>query len=154
MTESKSTGGQRLPENPRYARETITSADVLRHFIGFDPLDRLQANVGNFPPHNIEQITEDRFVLTLAVAGFKRDEIAVTLNKGFLSVAGVRNRMESTSTDRKFLHQGISARDFVREFKLGENVEVNDAKLEDGLLQIRLDRIVPDEDQPQRITIL
>lgn len=130
--------------------ETITSADILRHFIGLDPLERLQANLGNYPPHNIEQITEERFVLTLAVAGFKENHIDISLGNGFLTIIG---KKDHDMVARKFVHQGIASRDFIREFKLGDNVEVSSASLEDGLLVITLDRIIPQDEQVRRIPI-
>lgn len=142
--------GQRLP-SAETRPETITSTDLLRHFIGIDPLSRLQQNTGNYPPHNIEQITEDRFHLTLAVAGFKKDEIDVSLSKGFLTISGQRSTQNSGT--RTYLYRGIGTRDFVREFKLGENVEVTSANLEDGLLEIVLDRVTPEDEHVKRIPI-
>ena len=127
-----------------------THTDILRHFIGMSPFERLQVNTGNYPYHNIEQLSEDQYKLTLAIAGFKIDEVNISLNKGYLTISGTKKNQE---TSTKFLYQGISYKNFIREFKLGENVEVVSAQLEDGLLEILLERVTPEDEQVKHIPI-
>lgn len=124
---------------------------LLRATIGYDPLAAFVAGrTDTFPPHNIEKLDENRYRLTLAVAGFTRDEIGVSVHNGILLVHGFKVQ---TDEPREFLHQGIAFRDFRREFKIGENVEVTGAALDNGLLAIDLNRIVPEAEKPRIIQI-
>ena len=130
--------------------ETITSANLsefLKHAIGFDI--NTPINSGNYPPHNIQARTDDLFILTLAVAGFRREEISVALHKGVLTVSGVKE----ISDVGPYLYQGIGFRDFSRAFKLGGNVKVHAADLDHGLLKITLFRDIPEEERPTLIDI-
>lgn len=131
----------------------MTLADaLLRNAIGYDPLQRFTEMVAttSYPPHNIEKLDDDRYRLTLAVAGFAREEIEITLQKGILLVTGSKQADESRPA---FLYQGIAFRDFARQFKLGEHVEVTSASLKDGLLVIDLEREVPEEQKARLIAI-
>ncbi len=114
--------------------------------LGFDELERLverTAKTGNegYPPYNIEQTSETSFRITLAVAGFHDDDLSITLEDRQLVVRG---RQQDDSEGRVFLHRGIAARQFQRSFVLAEGVEVGDAKMENGLLHVDLNRSVPD----------
>lgn len=124
-----------------------------RSTVGFDHLfDMLQqaTDAGNgFPPYNIERSDETHYRITLAVAGFAEKDLSVEVRDGVLSVVG-KGEQTSTST---YLHQGIAGRAFQRQFQLAEHVEVRAAKLENGLLHIDLERIVPEEKKPRRIAI-
>lgn len=124
-----------------------------RSTIGFDHLfDMLQqgADAGNgFPPYNIERADENRYRITLAVAGFREKDLAVELRDGVLTVTG----KSEDAPKQDFLYQGIAGRAFERRFQLAEHVEARAAKLENGLLHIDLERIVPEEKKPRRITI-
>lgn len=134
----------------------MTMADALfRNAIGYDPLQRFTEMVAttNYPPHNIEKITEDQYRLTLAIAGFTKEDIKMSLHKGILTIAGSKSYSQATDTATEFLYQGIAFRDFSRQFKLGENIEVTNAALTDGLLVIDLMRIVPD-DQKARVILI
>lgn len=140
---------------------TYSQPDFLKFTVGFEQFFREPVNSGNFPPHNIEMIDEDRYVLTLAVAGFKKDEIDITLFRGYLRIEGKKIPVDKAELDLmtkwagvpqaelppspRLLYQGIAFRDFAREFKLGEDVEVTEARLEDGLLSIHLNRFKPEE---------
>lgn len=128
-----------------------TFALLKRHGIGFDftRFDTGQNN-GNFPPHNIEQTGENSFRLTLAVAGFKPDELHVTVDDSTLHIVGKREKAES---DEDFMHKGIAFRDFAREFKLMEYIEVVSGRLAHGLLIIDLERQLPESKKPRRIAI-
>ncbi len=131
----------------------IDFSPYFRSTVGFDRLfDMLQqpAEIANgFPPYNIERSDETHYRITLAVAGFREKDLNVEVRDGVLTVAGKNE--EAPKDD--FLYQGIAARAFERSFQLAEHVEVRAAKLENGLLHVDLERIVPEEKKPRRITI-
>lgn len=114
--------------------------------LGFDQLERLverTAKAGNdgYPPYNIEQTSDRSYRITLAVAGFREGDLAITIEDRSLVIRG---RQHDDGADRVFLHRGIAARQFQRSFVLAENVDVGEATLEDGLLHIDLVRHVPE----------
>lgn len=116
--------------------------------LGFDQLERLverTAKTGNdgYPPFNIEQSSEHGFRITLAVAGFRDGDIAITVEDRQLMIRG--RQAEDADEGRIFLHRGIAARAFQRSFVLAEGVEVDGARLENGLLHIDLVRAVPEK---------
>ena len=128
-----------------------------RSTVGFDRLfDMLEgatrANSGdNDPPFNIERRGEDAYRVTLAVAGFKPDEIEITAQQNLLVVSG---KKQSDAQDQgQFLHLGIAQRGFERRFELADFVRVDAANLEDGLLFVDLVREVPEAMKPKRIAI-
>jgi HSP20 family molecular chaperone IbpA len=109
--------------------------------LGFDHLERLLERTAKsagdgYPPYNIEQTDGDRLRITLAVAGFNRDELNITVEENQLVIRG----KQSENPDRTFLHRGIAARQFQRAFVLAEGIEVTGATLENGLLAIELVR--------------
>tara|TARA_Y100000004_G_scaffold148975_1_gene170725 strand:- start:2853 stop:3203 length:351 start_codon:yes stop_codon:yes gene_type:complete len=101
----------------------------------------------NFPPYNIIR-HEDRVSVELAVAGYKKENISVTVNDGVLSITGSWEQ-----EDKNHLHKGISTKDFKRTFSLGEYVEVKSAELKDGLLRVSLEEVLPPEKQLKEIKI-
>ncbi|MDI3336999.1 Hsp20 family protein [Defluviimonas aestuarii] len=116
--------------------------------LGFDELERLverTAKSGNdgYPPFNIEQSSENGFRITLAVAGFREADIAITVEDRQLMIRG--RQADEVDEGRVFLHRGIAARAFQRSFVLAEGVEVAGAVLENGLLHVDLTRAVPDK---------
>lgn len=124
-----------------------------RSTVGFDHLfDMLQqvsdAGTG-FPPYNIERSDETHYRISLAVAGFREKDLSVEMRDGVLTVTGKREESEKPG----YLYQGIAGRAFERSFQLAEHVEVRAAKLENGLLHVDLERIVPEEKKPRRIVI-
>jgi HSP20 family molecular chaperone IbpA len=113
--------------------------------LGFEPLERLvertaRAGADGYPPFNIELVEPNRFVVTLAVAGFGPDDIAITLEDRQLVIRG---RQDDPSDERVFLHRGIATRQFRRVFALAEGVEVSAARLDNGLLEVTLERREP-----------
>ncbi len=109
--------------------------------LGFEHLERLLERTAKtagdgYPPYNIEDSGDDRLRITLAVAGFASDELAVTVEDKQLVIRG----KQTESGDRTFLHRGIAARQFQRAFVLAEGIEVTGAELENGLLSIKLSR--------------
>ena len=113
--------------------------------LGFDQLERLverTAKADNgYPPYNIEQLGDNAFRITLAVAGFGEDDLSITVEDRQLVVRG---RQAEEGKDRLFLHRGIAARQFQRTFLLADGVEVAGAGLENGLLNVDLARAVPE----------
>lgn len=114
--------------------------------LGFDQLERLvertaKAEGNGYPPYNIEQIGENAFRITLAVAGFGEDDLSITLEDRQLVIRG---RQGSDDGGRVFLHRGIAARQFQRSFVLADGVEVAGATIENGLLHVDLARAEPD----------
>ncbi|WP_336960173.1 Hsp20 family protein [Sphingobium aquiterrae] len=129
-----------------------------RSTVGFDRLfDLIESNAraaqgDNYPPFNIERLSEDRYRVTLAVAGFRSDELEITAQQNLLQVTG--RKEEQNGADRsKFLHVGIANRSFERRFELADFVRVEKADLSDGLLIIELVREVPEAMRPKKIAI-
>jgi molecular chaperone IbpA len=129
-----------------------------RSMVGFDRLFDLLENSArstapneNYPPFDLERLAEDRYRITLAVAGFRKDEIDITAQQNLLLVTG---KKETAAQDRaNFLHVGIANRSFERRFELADFVRVQSADLADGLLTIELVREVPETMKPQKIAI-
>jgi len=141
---------------------TLRSLDIpqLHKFgIGFDNMfDELmrvsaQQSSTNYPPYNVVQITEDEYMISLAVAGFGFDNLSVTKEKNFLIIEGKEYQSDSEQIVPNYLHKGISNRDFRREFKLADHVEIENAHLELGILNIHLKREIPEEQKPKSIAI-
>jgi molecular chaperone IbpA len=137
-------------------RNTIDFAPYRRSSIGFDRLFDLMENsarvdqADGYPPFDIEQREEDSYRITLAVAGFNRGEIDITTKPNLLVVSGSKSQERE---QRRFLHRGIAARAFERQFQLADYVQVSGASLENGLLAIDLRREVPDSVKPRKIEI-
>lgn len=114
--------------------------------LGFEQLERLverTAKSGNegYPPHNIEQTSDNSYRITLAVAGFAEGDLAITVEDNSLVIRG---RQSEDSEGRVFLHRGIAARQFQRSFVLADGVDVGEAIMENGLLHVDLTRAIPD----------
>jgi molecular chaperone IbpA len=135
---------------------TYDFSPLLRTAIGFDRLARLVSapeftTPPSYPPYNIEKTGEDTYRLTLAVAGFRPEDIEMTAENGKLTIVGKGVSGEG-ATDR-FLHRGIAARAFERRFELADHLVVEGASLEHGLLHVDLRRVIPDALKPRRIEI-
>lgn len=126
---------------------------IFREAIGYDVLSRFgdAHKVDNYPPHNITK-QGDTYHLTLAVAGFTRDELEVTVDNGHLSIQGIRGITESPD-NLEILHKGLAFRDFDRSWKLGEYVEVVGVSLENGLLTVELQQLIPESKKARKIDI-
>lgn len=115
------------------------------YMLGFEQLDRLvertQKGSDGYPPYNIEQRGENAYRITLAVAGFAEDDLSITVEDSQLVVRGKQAEAEDS---RVFLHRGIAARQFQRQFVLADGVEVSGADLKHGLLHIDLERALPE----------
>jgi HSP20 family molecular chaperone IbpA len=116
------------------------------YLLGFEQLERLVERTAKtaaegYPPFNIEAVSENAYRITLAVAGFREDDLAITVEDRQLVVRG---RQGEDVSDRVFLHRGIAARAFQRSFVMADGVEVAGANLDHGLLHIDLRRLVPE----------
>lgn len=140
-------------------RTSFDFSPLLRSSIGFENLNRLidiatRAAEGDvsFPPYNIEKVGEDRYRISMAVAGFARDELDITVQENTLIVTG-KAAEEAQSAERTFLHRGIAKRAFERRFQLADVIKVTGASFENGLLNIDLQREVPEHKKPRKIAI-
>lgn len=130
-----------------------------RSTVGFDRLfDLLETSArtgatDNYPPFDIERTAEDAYRITIAVAGFKHDEIELTTQPNLLVVTGKKADADGTATERQFIHRGIATRAFERRFELADYVIVKGADLDAGLLTIELVREVPEAVRPRKIAI-
>jgi molecular chaperone IbpA len=124
-------------------------------FIGFNrELDRMvnvhqTATRQTYPPYDVLKLDEDTFQVSIAVAGFTKNDLVLSVDNNTLIVKGEITEV----TDGEYLHKGIAARKFTRTFALGEYMEVTGASIEDGMLNIRVDRIIPEEKKPKTIKI-
>jgi molecular chaperone IbpA len=139
-------------------RNSFDLTPYRRSTVGFDRLfDLIENNAraqqgDNYPPYNIERLSEDRFRVTLAVAGFKAEEIDIVAQQNLLQITGRKD--EVLQEERaKYLHIGIANRGFERRFELADFVRVERADLADGLLVVELVREVPDAMKPRKIAI-
>jgi molecular chaperone IbpA len=121
--------------------------DLMDESLRFEPED-------HYPPCNIVRTGEDSYRISLAVAGFKPEQITVTVHQNMLTVSGrVNEKQKENEGESEYLYRGIAGRPFERRFNLADFVEVNGASFEDGLLQIELQREVPEAMKPRRIEI-
>ncbi|KZY69561.1 hypothetical protein A3742_04005 [Oleiphilus sp. HI0071] len=136
---------------------TLDFSPLYRTAIGYDHVlnmlenaTRGEAKNTGYPPYNIEVIEQDKYQITLAVAGFAESDIEITSEHNKLTIKG---KQTSEQEGRKFLHQGIAARNFERTFELADHVKVVDADLKNGLLQINLVKEIPEAMKPRKIDI-
>ena len=137
----------------------ISFGPLSRSMLGFermfDDVEKLlsmdiEKAVSNFPPHNILKLDESRYVVELAVAGFSKDEIEITVEDGTLIVKGVKEDKES---DVQYLHKGIGTRSFTKTLTIADTIEVKGAEFKDGILRIGLENIIPEHKKPRKIEI-
>ncbi len=130
-------------------------APLYRSTVGFDRLAQLMDSVGGldadgYPPYNIERLGDNEYRITMAVAGFDKDEFKVEVKESALIVSGEK---KPDDKERVFLHRGIAARSFERRFQLADYVEVKGADFENGLLHIDLVRNLPERMKPRTVAI-
>lgn len=136
---------------------TFDFSPLYRTTVGFDHLTSLldavtqrEQNTPTYPPYNIEAVDKDHYRITMAVAGFVASELDIQSEQQTLTIRGVK---ADDKVERKYLYQGIAARNFERRFQLADHVKVTDARMENGLLHIDLAREVPEAMKPRRIPI-
>ena len=136
---------------------TLDFAPLLRSSVGFENLNRLvdfatRGDGDAYPPYNIEKVGDGAYRISMAVAGFDRDELDLTVQENVLIVVG-RTGDGQDKPERQFLHRGIAKRAFERRFQLADTIKVTGADYHDGLLDIDLVREVPEHKKPRRIAI-
>jgi len=132
--------------------DTAALAQLSKALVGFDRYFTAPHHQnGNYPPHNIVKYADDSYGIEVAVAGFSKDEITVEVDQDQLTIRGVKDR--PTDSTFEYLHRGLAARDFEQTFTLAEYMEVRGAKVEDGMLQIDIQRIMPEALKPRQIEI-
>ncbi len=135
-------------------RTTLDLSPLYRSAIGFDRMASLLDSAAldgkpSYPPYNVELVEENRYRISMAVAGFTESELEITSEQNTLLISG----KQQENGEQKFLYQGIAARNFERKFQLAEHVKVIDARLENGLLHVELERELPEAMKPRKIVI-
>lgn len=141
----------------QFTLQSLDLPTLHRRAIGFDRLfgelnRAFAAQDTNYPPYNTLKLSETKYVIEVAVAGFKEDEVDVELKDNTLSVRGEQAKKEE-DPEVEYLHKGISTRSFIRTFTLADNVEVIAATVQNGILSIALEHVVPEEKKPKKIAI-
>ena len=137
-------------------RSSFDFSPYRRSTIGFDRLFEFLENAGrdqadNYPPYDIEKLTDDRYRITVAVAGFGENDIDIIARRNMLVITG--RKAENRNRDGNFVHVGIATRTFERRFELADFVRVEDAVMKDGLLSVELVREIPEAMRPRKISI-
>ena len=135
---------------------TYDLSPLLRSSVGFDVFDNIFDSVFNlnesntsYPPYNILK-SDNNYTISLAIAGFSKDEIDVSLQENEIVIKGVAKDQDNKI---QFLHRGIAGRNFERKFRLADTIKVSNASYEDGLLNIYLEREIPEHQKPRKIEI-
>jgi molecular chaperone IbpA len=121
----------------------------------FDDVEKLltmdiQKSTSNFPPHNILKLDDTRYIVELAIAGFSKDEIDISVNAGVLTVKGEK---EDKENEVQYLHKGIGTRSFTKTITVADTIEVKGAEFKDGILRIGLENVIPEHKKPRKIEI-
>lgn len=139
-------------------RNTFDFRPLQRFTIGFDNMGRLFDSLANiddsaasYPPYNIEKLDGDKYKITMAVAGFSEEELDITAKENALTIIGKKN--PEKEENKEYLHKGIADRSFERRFELAAHIKVTGASINNGLLDIELEREVPEELKPRKIAI-
>lgn len=124
----------------------------------YDTLNKVNEQIGtvvpSYPPYNILQTGENTYTIELAVAGFSKDDIDITIEDDVLTVKGKTNAVDNEDDDlAEYLHKGISNRDFKRKFTIADQIEVAGAEMDNGLLKVFLENIVPDHKKPRNVKV-
>ena len=120
----------------------------------FQALQQFDRNPpAKYPPHNIIR-NGDKYVLEFALSGWKESELKVELEKNILRITGTKAESENEDSEQSFVHKGIANRSFMSQFTIGDNINIVDGKLEDGVLTINMDIVIPEEDKPKTIKIV
>ena len=135
---------------------TIDKTKFTPFTVGFDDLfDRLfdiDVNNNSYPPYNILKVDDYNYVIEMALAGFNKDQIEIEIADNELSVRSKIKELKDNE-NKNLIHQGISKRSFVRKFTVSDEIRVKNADLNDGMLRIKLEKIIPDHKKPKLIPI-
>jgi len=134
------------------AIDAASLAAMSKALVGFDRyFNSSFPQNGNYPPHNIVKYSDDSYAIEVAVAGFTKEEINVSVDQDQLTISGVQKNVDETV--KEYLHRGLAARDFEQTFTLAEYMEVRGAEVKDGMLKIEIHRHVPEALKPRQIEI-
>jgi molecular chaperone IbpA len=132
--------------------DTAALAQLSKALVGFDRYFTAPHHQnGNYPPHNIVKYDDTHYGIEVAVAGFSKDEVTVEVDQDQLTIRGVKAQLNDSQVE--YLHRGLAARNFEQTFTLAEYMEVRGAKVTDGMLQIDIQRIVPEALKPRVIEV-
>lgn len=141
-----------------YRVDTNALSNINRALIGFEQLfDGLEGRLAtsaqnNYPPFNILQTSENEYQIEIAIAGFKKEEVEITIDQNQLTVEGKRTEKELPE-GQIYHYRGLAARDFYRSWTLEQYVEVRGAEIKDGILTIKLERVIPESMKPRKVEI-
>ena len=135
----------------------FTGGILDKHFIGFDTFNKTiqdtfalaQKTAANYPPYNLKKVTDNRYVVEMAVAGFGKQDIEITLDDNKMVIKG----NSSSDDEGTVLHKGIADRAFTRTFSLADNIVIENAQYINGILKIWLNHIIPEANKPKKIEI-
>ena len=137
---------------------TYDLTPLFRTSVGFDRMSRLMESAlqlegaaKGYPPYNIVRKEQDQYRITLAVAGFAEDELGIELHNNLLTITGRKDKDEAGQEE--YLYQGIASRGFERRFQLADHIKVLAANMDNGLLHVELERVVPEALKPRSIPI-
>lgn len=137
----------------------LDTSNFDRFFVGADSVAKtLTENaawlannaVNSYPPFNLKKISDSKYVIEMAVAGFGKQDIEMTLEQNKLVITG---NAKADSADERYMHKGIANRGFTRQFSLADNVVIDDATLNNGMLKVCLEHIIPEANKPKKIVI-
>ena len=132
--------------------DTAALAQLSKALVGFDRYFTAPHHQnGNYPPHNIVKYDDTRYGIEVAVAGFSKEEVTVEVDQDQLTIRGVKTRLDENTVE--YLHRGLAARDFEQTFTLAEYMIVSGAKVDNGMLQIDIQRIIPEALKPRQIEV-
>lgn len=146
--------------------EVMDFLDIAQQaMLGFGPqwrdniLSTAASNETGYPPYDLVQLDDNHYQVVIAVAGFEKSEMSITVENNQLIIKGQKNVSPNgpgvpEETSRKYIHKGIAMRKFTRTFMLAENVQVKDASVNNGLLIVDLEHVIPEEQKPKQIPIL
>jgi molecular chaperone IbpA len=133
--------------------DTAALAQLSKALVGFDRyFSAPHHQNGNYPPHNIVKYSDDTYAIEVAVAGFTKEEVTVEVDQDQLTIRGIKDR-PNVDVGVEYLHRGLAARDFEQTFTLAEYMEVVGAKVDNGMLQIDIKRVVPEALKPRQIEV-
>ena len=130
-----------------------------RAFVGFDRIfDEMERRFSNqvqnnYPPHNVIRTGDNQYAIEVAVAGFAKSEITVSLEDNELTINGTKPE-HIDAEEVQYLHRGLASRNFTKVFPLAEHIKVQGAEIKDGILTVKLERIVPEELKPRIINVV
>ena len=139
--------------------DTNSLAQLNRALVGFDRMfDSFETRFANqlstnYPPHNVVKTDDNNYIIEIAIAGFKKSEIAIEVEQDVLTVKGSGDTSNDL-TGRQYLHRGLSSRDFERSWQLSEHMIVKGAEIKDGVLTINLEYVIPEEKKARIINIV